>query len=32
VGIDATVPLELAKEFERKRISIPKNVKWEDYV
>lgn len=32
VGIDATVPLELVKEFERKKISVPGRVRWEDYV
>jgi UbiD family decarboxylase len=32
VGIDATVPMSLLKEFERKRTSIPQNIRWEDYV
>ena len=32
VGIDATVPLELAKEFERKSNSMLGRVRWEDYL
>jgi UbiD family decarboxylase len=32
VGIDATVPFELTKEFERKKIPFPEDVKWEDYI
>jgi 3-polyprenyl-4-hydroxybenzoate decarboxylase len=32
VGIDATVPMELKKEFERKKTSTPAKVRWEDYV
>lgn len=32
VGIDATVPMNLLKEFERKKTSIPQNIRWEDYV
>jgi len=32
VGIDATVPMNLLKEFERKKTSTPQNIRWEDYV
>jgi len=32
VGIDATVPVALVKQFERKKTSIPGKVRWEDYV
>ena len=32
MGIDATVSLELAKEFERKKIPMSEHVRWEDYV
>ena len=32
VGIDATVPLALVQEFERKKTSVPAKVRWEDYV
>jgi UbiD family decarboxylase len=32
VGIDATVPIDLAKDFERKKISVPGSVRWEDYI
>jgi 4-hydroxybenzoate decarboxylase len=32
VGIDATVPMDLMKQYERKKTSIPGKVKWEDYV
>jgi len=32
VGIDATVPQELVKEFERKRIPGSEGVRWEDYI
>jgi len=32
VGIDATVPVALAKQFERKKTSLPGKVRWEDYV
>jgi UbiD family decarboxylase len=32
VGIDATVPMNLLKEFERKKTSIPQDIRWEDYV
>ncbi len=32
VGIDATVPMGLKEEFERKKTSTPGEVRWEDYV
>jgi UbiD family decarboxylase len=32
VGIDATVPMSLLKEFERKKTTTPQTIRWEDYV
>ncbi len=32
VGIDATVPMSLVKEFERKKTSVPQDIRWEEYV
>lgn len=32
VAIDATVPLQMVEDFERKKISIPGKVRWEDYI
>lgn len=32
IGLDATVPVNLVKDFERKKISDPAQVRWEEYV